>query len=62
MIKRSFDRVVRIKSKNEQASDFVYWQKQSYEKRLEALEQIRNEFHNGNKQGLQRVYRVVKRA
>ncbi len=29
----------------EQKSDFAYWQTQSYQARLEALEQIRQEYH-----------------
>ena len=30
---------------NEQKSDFAYWQTQSYQARLSALEQIRQEYH-----------------
>ncbi|MBS1249778.1 MAG: hypothetical protein MAG431_01362 [Chloroflexi bacterium] len=30
---------------SDQKSDFAYWQTQSYERRLEALEQIRREYH-----------------
>jgi len=29
----------------EQKSDFAYWQTQSYQKRLETLEKIRQEYH-----------------
>lgn len=29
----------------EQKSDFAYWQTQSYQARLDALEQIRQEYH-----------------
>jgi hypothetical protein len=49
---------------DEQKSDFVYWQTQSYEARLAALEKIRQEYHTwkyGTEQGFQRVYRIVKR-
>lgn len=44
-------------------NDFEYWQSQPYEKRLEALENIRSEYINwkyGTQQRLQRVYRVIK--
>ena len=58
----SIEKVVQIKLKSERASDFAYWQAQSYEKRLAALEQIRSEYHNGDQQGFQRVYSIVKRA
>lgn len=62
MKKRSIEKVVRIISKKERNSDFFYWQSQPYAKRLAALEEIRQEFHNGDKQRFQRVYRVIKRA
>lgn len=48
----------------EQKSDFAYWQTQPVEKRLEALEQIRREYHawNSNSQPrLQRVVSIIKR-
>ena len=53
----------------EAPSDFAFWQSQSYEKRLEALERIRQEYtawkHGSGagdvRPGLQRVYRIVKR-
>lgn len=50
----------------EAATDFAFWHKQSYEKRLETLERIRQEYiawkyGRGNvRSGFQRVYRVVK--
>jgi hypothetical protein len=47
-----------------QKSDFAYWQTQSYQARLAALEQIRQEYHRwkyGAEPGLQRVYTIVKR-
>lgn len=47
-----------------QPSDFNYWQQQSYEKRLEALEEIRQQYHqykyNNAQPRLQRIYRIVK--
>ena len=47
----------------EQKNDFQYWQTQSYEARLAALESIRTEFNNWkyhDQQRFQRVYRVIK--
>ncbi len=55
--------VLKVKLK-EARSDFSYWQNQSYEARLEALEQIRNEYTGwkyDHQQGFQRVYRVIKK-
>ncbi len=49
---------------DEQPSDFAYWQTQSYEARLAALEQIRQEYHrwqHDSQPRLQRFYRIVKR-
>ncbi len=48
----------------QQPSDFAYWQTQSYETRLAALEQIRREYHGwryGAEPRLQRVCAIVKR-
>jgi hypothetical protein len=48
----------------EQEPDLVYWRTQSYEARLAALEQIRQEYHAwryGAEPRLQRVYQIVKR-
>ncbi len=47
-----------------QSSDFAYWQKQPYHKRLAVLEEIRREFHNWKYNAeprLQRVYTIIKR-
>jgi hypothetical protein len=47
-----------------QKNDFAYWQTQSYQARLNALEKIRREYHqwrHGAEPRLQRVYSVVKR-
>jgi len=47
----------------EQAGDFSFWKKQSYEERIEALEQIRKEYNSWRynaEQGFQRVCRVIK--
>jgi hypothetical protein len=48
----------------EQQTDFAYWQSQSYQARLAALEEIRREYHRwryGAEPRLQRVYTIVKR-
>ncbi len=48
----------------EQPGDFAYWQTQSYEARLAALEEIRQEYYgytDETEPRLQRVYRIVKR-
>jgi hypothetical protein len=61
---RSIDKVYRKFHIDHQPSDLAYWKTQPYEKRLAALEAIRKEYHGGNdapEQGLQRVYRIVKR-
>jgi hypothetical protein len=48
----------------DQATDFLYWQSQPYEKRLAALEEIRREYHlwkYDSEPRLQRVYTITKR-
>jgi hypothetical protein len=48
---------------NDRKTDFAYWQSQSGQAQLAALEQIRQEFHQwkyGAEPRLQRVYSVVK--
>ena len=52
---------VSLKAKS---SDFSFWQKQPYQARLAALEEIREEYIRWKydaKPGIQRVYRIVKR-
>ena len=49
---------------HEQPTDFSFWQSKSYEERLYALEQIRQEYNlwrYNAEQRLQRVYRIIKR-
>ena len=61
---RCIEKVYRKFDINRQPNDFAYWQTQSYEKRLAALEEIRREYHGGtddSEQRLQRVYRIAKR-
>ena len=58
------EKTVRIMKISEQGNDFNYWQNQSPELRLAALEQIRQEYHRwkyGTEPGFQRIYSVVKR-
>jgi hypothetical protein len=58
------DRVVRKVSLRDQPTDFAYWETRSYEDRLAALEQIRQEYHGWTDESqprLQRVCRIVKR-
>ncbi|RJQ53870.1 MAG: hypothetical protein C4530_17550 [Desulfobacteraceae bacterium] len=57
-------KVVRKYKIKEQPKDFSFWQSKSYEERLDALEQIREEYNSWRyhaEQGFQRVYRIVKR-
>ncbi len=62
---RSIQKVVTKVSFDESANqDFDFWQGQSYEARLTALEEIRQEYHRwkyGAEPRLQRVFRIVKR-
>lgn len=59
--------ISRVKKKykiNEQPNDFLFWQSKSHEERLDALEQLRKEYNlwrYNAEQGLQRIYRIVKR-
>ena len=59
----SIKKVVRKVSLREQKSDFAYWQTQSYQARLAALEEIRREYHRrkyGAEPRFQRVCSIVK--
>ncbi len=61
---RTIRKVVRKVPLREQSSDFSYWRTQTYQARLAALEQIRQEFHRwhyGAEPRLQRLYQIVKR-
>ena len=47
----------------EQKSDFAYWQSQSVIARLDALEQIRQEYHrwkDGEEPRMQKVVKIIK--
>ena len=52
-------------NKTDAGNDFAFWQKLSYEQRLAALENIRQEYNSwkyGNQQRFQRVYTIIKRT
>ena len=56
---------VKVVGLKEAQSDFAYWQTQSFESRLKALEEIRQEYigwRYDNRQGFQRVCTVIKPA
>lgn len=61
---KEIEPVVKKLKISEQKSDFEYWQSQSYQARLNALEQIREDYNQWKyhaQQGFQRVYQIVKR-
>jgi hypothetical protein len=61
----SISKVINKYKLNEQPNDFSFWQTKSYEERLAALEQIRREYNlwrYNAEQGLQRVYKIIKRT
>ena len=56
-------KIIVVKKTKDDTSDAKYWSKQSIEKRIQALEEIRTEYNQwkyGAQSRLQRVYRVVK--
>jgi hypothetical protein len=58
------EKFVHKTTNKQQTSDFHYWQNQPPLKRLEALEQIRREYHQykyNAEPRFQRVYTIVKR-
>jgi hypothetical protein len=58
-------KVVNKRNIHERELDVVYWQSKEPADRLEAVEQIRCEYHQwryGAQPRLQRVYKVIKRA
>ena len=59
----TIEKVVRKTKLQAQDSDFQYWQSQSYQARLAALEEIRREYHQwkyDSEPRFQRVYTIVK--
>lgn len=59
------EKIINKTTTKEQSSDFQYWQNQPLAKRLETLEQIRQEYHqyryNNAEPRLQRIYTIIKR-
>jgi hypothetical protein len=59
------EKVIRIVQKGEDEGNLEYWLTLTGEERLKELETLRQQYHQrryGARQGLQRVYRIVKRA
>jgi len=57
------ENVVRKLRIQDEKSDFLYWQSQPPQKRLEALEKIRTEYITwkyGTQPRFQRVYKIIK--
>jgi hypothetical protein len=62
---RSIAPVVKKLRLNEVQSDAAYWRTRSYQERLQALEEIREEYHHwiaDAQPGFQRVFTIIKRA
>jgi len=58
------EKVINRVSKDSNQTDFQFWQTQSYEKRLETLELIRQEYISWKyaiRPGFQRVFTIIKR-
>lgn len=58
------EKVINRTTNKLQTSDFEYWQQQTPQKRLETLEQIRQEYHEykyNTQPRFQRVYTIIKR-
>lgn len=59
------EKIIRIVKKGEDESNLDYWLSLSSEQRLKELETIRQDYHQqryDTRQGLQRVYRIIKRS
>jgi len=57
------EKVIKKINKKQQKSDFHYWQQQPLEKRLEALEEIRQQYHQykyNAQPRFQRIYTIIK--
>ena len=58
-------KVINKRKIDDQPKDIIYWRTKTFSDRLEALEEIRQEYNSwryGAQQGFHRVYRIVKRA
>jgi hypothetical protein len=70
-MERKIALVVKKMSRHQMGNNFSYWNAQPYQARIDALEEIRREYHSlaalhpkdtrDVQPGLQRVYRIVKR-
>ena len=61
---KTMEKIVTKISLKQKSSDFQYWQQQTPQKRLETLEQIRQEYHQykyNAQPRLQRIYTIIKR-
>jgi hypothetical protein len=61
---RSIAPVVKKLRLHEAKNDAAYWRTRSYQERLQALEEIREEYHHwiaGAQPGFQRVFTIIKR-
>ena len=60
---RTIEKAITKTTLKQHNSDFSYWQSKSYAERLNALEEIREEFNNWKysdaEQRFQRVYRIT---
>ena len=57
------EKIIKVVRQNSEESDYKYWQEQPYQKRLRALEEIREEYNSwryDNKQRFQRISRIIK--
>ncbi len=57
------EKIVTKISLKQKSSDFQYWQQQTPQKRIETLEQIRQEYHQykyNAQPRLQRIYTIIK--
>jgi len=59
--RKTIEKIVRFVKKNHQASDFAYWQSQPVEKRLEELEELRKQYHQGAQPKFEKVIKITKR-
>jgi hypothetical protein len=53
-----------VANKNKTQTDYAYWQKKTIQERIDAIELLRSQFIQLQKdvyQGVQRVYTIVKR-
>jgi hypothetical protein len=54
--------IIKILNLKDQKNDFAFWQKQPYQKRLQTLEDIRQDFITwkyGSQPGFQRVLNII---